>query len=1035
MRKTGSGAAACAVVLLAAVGPDALAIGTNEQCATVAADRSFTDGRPHVWQASRTYGTSSCTNGYVVDVTYAALASLPGTYLSWGDDEPESEAACRASWLRMYVWDVTTSPPAYVGTASSQGTWIDDDDTAHNPGAAKLCHVPPLRAESAFALTAGRKYRFATRAERDSQNRGLVLANAPVPGRKGGNAAGSADGMFLAIPKSQGELDDTGWPAAPFAVKLTSPDRRVSRGGELLHDGFSFLRPSYGYVNPASPDFGISNAMLLPQGGSGGLADISCPAFALTSTEKTYTYTPGSAPLATTEGTRYCLLSERNDKVFKVKVWKVDSARTLVLVGFLQAAETGRKAWGCLDGLCGDDVAVVTQFTMPTDTERNDFVGTAHGLLRSARTCLDTYLGRPLPVPLTMAIHAEKASTSQYLQYNYGMGGLLVTTTGFEGLIRPGQTRVNDPLDLRYEVHEPMHVYNHVFFADDLPGWLDEGLAIQAEVHAVCGSDPRAFTGGWFGWHAGDTEGHVVGSELFRRLDATWGCRGDCVAKLWRDLVDAHGSDLYLTNAEIKASFEKSLGADLSPLFDALGVDYSRSWILPSSARVGGQGGSFYTTDLTIANPTGQAASVTVKFLGHDDDGTAGAEKTVSVGAGQSVAYEDVLGGLFGISSGYGAIRVRSTSSLNVVGQTWTPGPSGGTFGQSVPAMADDDLIDRKSPTSIAAVREDAKFRTNLILANASTSSHKVEVALLDAGGTQLGAKSYTLPPLGMTQVTQVVRDLGVTSDVQNGVLLVTTSRNDLAFAAYASVIDRTTNDPRTLLPVTPGVGGSWILPSSARSGGQGGAFYTTRLTLANRTGADAAVTLKFLGHDADGRGGLQKSATVAAGKAVTWEDVLGSLFGASSGYGAIRVSSPDVALTVAGETSTPGPSGGTFGQSVPASGAADVVEYGAPRSIAAVREDAKFRTNLVLANATEATLVVDGKLVSSAGVQLAAGSWTLSPLGMTQVTEVVRDLGVTSDLKNARLVLSTPTPGGKFATYAAVIDRTTNDPRTLLPR
>lgn len=41
----------------------------------------------------------------------------------------------------------------------------------------------------------------------------------------------------------------------------------------------------------------------------------------------------------------------------------------------------------------------------------------------------------------------------------------------------------------------------------------------------------------------------------------------------------------------------------------------------------------------------------------------------------------------------------------------------------------------------------------------------------------------------------------------------------------------------------------------------------------------------------------------------------------------------------------------------------------------------------------------------------------------------------MTTDLKNSRLLLSTPTPGGKLATYATVIDRTTNDPRTLLPR
>jgi len=542
-------------------------------------------------------------------------------------------------------------------------------------------------------------------------------------------------------------------------------------------------------------------------------------------------------------------------------------------------------------------------------------------------------------------------------------------------------------------------------------------------------------TMGWRSWKPGDTDGHLVGSELFRRLEADNGCTAACAAQLWRDLVDAHGDDPYLTNAEIKDVFEKRLGAGLSPLFDTLAIDYARTWVLPSSARVGGQGGSFYTTDLAVANPTGADATVTVKFLGHDDDGRNGAEKTVTVGAGKAVAYEDVLGSLFGLESGYGAIRVRSAAQLVVAGQTGTPGPSGGTFGQSVPAMSDGDVIVRARPAAIAAVREDAKSRTNLVLANATEATLVVDVALLDANGAQLASKSYTLAPLGMTQVTQVVRDLGVSADVQNGVLLLSTARADAAFAAYASVIDRTTNDPRTLLPASATEGGSWILPSSARASGQGGAFYTTRLTLANRTDRDAAVTVKFLGHDADGRGGTQKSVTLAAGKAVTWEDVLGGLFGLTSGYGAIRVVSPDVPLVVAGETSTPGPAGGTFGQSVPASGADGLVENGAPRSIAGIREDAKFRTNLVLANATEADVVVDVRLLSATGAPLAAGSWTLPPLGMTQVTQVVRDLGVGADLQNGRVLLSTATPGGKFASYAAVIDRTTNDPRTLLAR
>ncbi len=227
----------------------------------------------------------------------------------------------------------------------------------------------------------------------------------------------------------------------------------------------------------------------------------------------------------------------------------------------------------------------------------------------------------------------------------------------------------------------------------------------------------------------------------------------------------------------------------------------------------------------------------------------------------------------------------------------------------------------------------------------------------------------------------------------------------------------------------------TWILPSSARAPGAGGAFYSTDLAIANTGAADATVVLKFLGHDADGTAGPEKTFALAAGKGVTYADVLGTVFGVDTGYGAIRVASSTTSLAVSSQTATPAAGGGTFGQSVPGFGDADLVKAGAPRSIAAVREDAAFRTNLVLANATAAALDVDVALVSAAGATLGTKRYSLPALGMTQVGHVVRDLGVAADAAGARLVLSTPTPNGAFAAYAAVIDAVTNDPRTLLPR
>ncbi len=471
-----------------------------------------------------------------------------------------------------------------------------------------------------------------------------------------------------------------------------------------------------------------------------------------------------------------------------------------------------------------------------------------------------------------------------------------------------------------------------------------------------------------------------------------------------------------------------------TPLTGGIQTPSYAYWVLPSTARASGLGGSFYTTDLTITNTGLSDATVTMKFLGNNVDGRSGAEKTIHLAATKSITFKDVLNSVFGLTSGYGAIRIiSSTQFLEVQGQTSTPG-AGGTFGQSVPAAASHELVRPSRSMSILGVREDASFRTNLILTNAGESPLDADVSLISDDGLTLGSKRYNLLPLGMTQITKVVRDLGITSDLKEARIHLSTQTANGAFAAYASVIDNVTNDPRTLLPKFVTLGApTWFLPSSARAPGAGGAFYTTDLTISNTGTNDASFTMKFLGNNIDGRQGVEKSFLLGAGKTVTYWDVLGSVFGLSTGWGAIRVTSSSNAMTVMGQTSTPG-AGGTFGQSVPAAYTLDYIIPELPRSIIAIREDSSFRTNLILANATESTVDVHISLIGEDGGVLGSKHYTLPPLGMTQVSRVVRDLGVAGDISGAQILLSTPTPNGAFTAYASVIDNVTNDPRTLLP-
>ena len=225
----------------------------------------------------------------------------------------------------------------------------------------------------------------------------------------------------------------------------------------------------------------------------------------------------------------------------------------------------------------------------------------------------------------------------------------------------------------------------------------------------------------------------------------------------------------------------------------------------------------------------------------------------------------------------------------------------------------------------------------------------------------------------------------------------------------------RSTGDPRTLLPGAVG-GGAWLLPSSARAQGVG-AFWTTDLSLRNTSWSAMTATVKFLGHSGDGRDGPEaecRSARVAS--RAPYPDVLGSLFGLQSDYGPIRVTPSEAGLVVQGQTFTPG-GGGTYGQSVPAVPPAGLIGA-VPRSIVGVRQDALFRTNLMLANAGESPIDVDSpssprpaERRSRRGGSPSARSASRSSTSRTTSASTASRERPSSSRRRARAEPSPPTP------------------------
>lgn len=178
------------------------------------------------------------------------------------------------------------------------------------------------------------------------------------------------------------------------------------------------------------------------------------------------------------------------------------------------------------------------------------------------------------------------------------------------------------------------------------------------------------------------------------------------------------------------------------------------------------------------------------------------------------------------------------------------------------------------------------------------------------------------------------------------------------------------------------------FVPSSARSSGLAGTYWTTALVLFNPSpSAPLAVKVAFLPEGTDGRSVAETTVEVPPRRARVWADVVGDLLG-SSGRGALRLRAQGDFFATS-RTSTPGASGGTYGVAVPALSAdasltASLLVAGSPQGAAG------FRTNAGAFNpAASAARATFRMRDAGTGTLLGERALDLPPLGHGQLDDV----------------------------------------------
>ncbi len=381
----------------------------------------------------------------------------------------------------------------------------------------------------------------------------------------------------------------------------------------------------------------------------------------------------------------------------------------------------------------------------------------------------------------------------------------------------------------------------------------------------------------------------------------------------------------------------------------AVAAASDETWTIPGAASTAGLNNTRFVSDLALTNLGSSTANVIVSFVGPGDL----PPKPITLAAGATTVYRNVLDALWGASGLVGAISVHSDQPLVLRARTYNTAATG-TFGAALPVYASGDLLTEGQTADSIWVQQSASstsgFRTNVGVVFPDAGGGKAVVTFYDAAGVAAGSLTYESASAGFQQLAvSSIAPAGLS--VGRAQITVTRGRA----AGYAVGADNVTGDT-SLYPFQELPAGVQDVVASgvARVGGRNNTFFRTDARFYNPTPDDAVLTVRF--HAAGFSNPVPQSASlvVPAGRVIEVVDVLASILNAPVGAsGALRFTA-ERPVAVLCRTSNVDPLGvqpGTFGSqqhAVPLASFLSSADAGAV--VTAIRHDVSFRTNVAFA-------------------------------------------------------------------------------------
>ncbi len=213
-------------------------------------------------------------------------------------------------------------------------------------------------------------------------------------------------------------------------------------------------------------------------------------------------------------------------------------------------------------------------------------------------------------------------------------------------------------------------------------------------------------------------------------------------------------------------------------------------WI-PAAAHADGIGGARWRTDLTMMNPGSHDLIARIELLG--PDGVV-ASKNVHVPDGWALQFPDVVAETFEAEGG-GALRITPTLGLVMATSRTYATTADGSYGQGIPGAAESRSFTTGESAFLPGLRQDASFRTNIGIANTGDGAIDLAVTAHAESGDELGVVTLHVEGSSWIQANQPLPR-------GTAYAVVTTETPGATYHAYASVIDRETDDPTYIAAV-----------------------------------------------------------------------------------------------------------------------------------------------------------------------------------------------------------------------------------------